>query len=119
MGIQEAVSTCFSKYVDFQGRASRPEYWWWTLFVIIVYVVLVGLGAALQSSIFSIIALLFWLGVLLPALAVTVRRLHDTDHSGWWIFIELVPIVGPFWLLYFLVIGGTPGPNRFGGPAPA
>jgi uncharacterized membrane protein YhaH (DUF805 family) len=116
MGISEAISTCFSKYVTFQGRAPRSEYWWWTLFVIVVPVILIALGATLMSdsSIPAIVIGLFYLAILLPSLAVLVRRLHDTDHSGWWFFIELVPVIGPIWLLYLLVISGTPGPNRFG-----
>jgi uncharacterized membrane protein YhaH (DUF805 family) len=116
MGIQDAVSTCFSKYVTFQGRATRSEYWWWALFVMVVYLVIIGVGLAVMSdsSLPMIVAMLFMLAVLLPSLAVLIRRLHDTDHSGWWFFIELVPIIGPLWLLYLLVISGTPGPNRFG-----
>jgi uncharacterized membrane protein YhaH (DUF805 family) len=118
MGISEAVSTCFSKYVTFQGRAARSEYWWWTLFVIIGYLIIFGVGIGLasmsDSGVPMFLPLVFMVAILLPSLAVLVRRLHDTDHSGWWFFIELVPIIGPLWLLYLLVISGTPGPNRFG-----
>ena len=55
--------------------------------------------------------------VLIPAIAVTVRRLHDTDRSGWWFLIVLIPVIGPIVLLVFMIIDGTPGPNRFG-PSP-
>jgi uncharacterized membrane protein YhaH (DUF805 family) len=116
MGIQEAVTTCFSKYVSFDGRAPRSEYWYWILFIFAVLVILFGIGAAAQSSVISIVAMLFDLAIILPTISVTVRRLHDTDHSGWWWWIAFVPIVGGFWLLYFMVIAGTPGPNRFGPP---
>jgi uncharacterized membrane protein YhaH (DUF805 family) len=116
MSIQESVSTCFSKYATFQGRAPRSEYWWWALFCVIVTAILLGLGAALMgdSSIPWIVFSLFMLAIILPSLAVTVRRLHDSDHSGWWYFIQLVPAIGGLWFLYFMVIGGSPGPNRFG-----
>jgi uncharacterized membrane protein YhaH (DUF805 family) len=117
MGIQEAITTCFSKYVSFDGRAPRSEYWYWVLFIVVVYVVLLAIGAAAQSSIISILAMLFILATFLPSISVIVRRLHDTDHSGWWYWIALVPIVGGLWLLYFMVIAGTPGPNRFGPPS--
>ena len=119
MGIQESISTCFSNYVTFQGRATRSEFWWWALFIIVVEVVVGGVGGAVMgdSSLPMIILLLFWLAVILPTIAVTVRRLHDTDHSGWWYWIALVPVIGGLWLLYFMVIGGTSGPNRFGGAA--
>ena len=115
MGIQEAVTSCFSKYVTFQGRAQRSEFWWFGLFCLIVIVVLMAISAATEGSIIVMILLgLFYLAIILPSIAVCVRRLHDTDHSGWWFFIQMVPVVGPFWYLYFLVIAGTPGPNRFG-----
>ena len=117
MGIQQAISTCFSKYVDFQGRAMRPEYWWWVLFVVVVAVILQILGAIIlgsQSGAGGVLAGLFYLATLLPGLAVSVRRLHDTDHSGWWLLIGLVPIIGGLVLLYFMVQPGTQGPNRFG-----
>jgi uncharacterized membrane protein YhaH (DUF805 family) len=118
MGIQEAVSTCFSKYVSFEGRAPRSEYWWWALFVVVAAVVLMIVGGVVlgwDSGVGGVLAGLFILATVLPGLAVTVRRLHDTDHSGWWFFIQLVPAIGGLWLLYFMVIGGTQGPNRFGG----
>ena len=120
MGFQEAVSTCFSKYVSFQGRAPRSEYWFFALFIVIVVIVLVAVSGLLGGAIgtiLSIVLALFMLAIILPSLAVTVRRLHDTDHSGWWYFIQLVPVVGGLWFLYLMVISGTQGPNRFGAPA--
>jgi len=117
MGVQEAVTSCFSNYVNFQGRAPRSEYWWWALFVLAVSVILVVLGALIlggDSGAGGVLAGLFILVTILPGLSVTVRRLHDTDHSGWWLFIQLVPVIGGLWFLYFMVISGTPGPNRFG-----
>jgi uncharacterized membrane protein YhaH (DUF805 family) len=113
MGIQQAITTCFSKYVDFQGRAVRPEYWWWVLFIVIIVVVLQIL-AGIVGTLFSVLVGLFYLATLLPGLAVSVRRLHDTDRSGWWLLLAFIPIVGGLVLLYFMVQPGTQGPNRFG-----
>ena len=120
MGFVEAIQTCFSKYATFSGRASRSEYWWFYLFCCLL--VLVGLmldfslGTYNPDDPTSIpwIALLFALPIILPALAAAVRRLHDTDKSGWWYFISLVPFVGGIILLIFLVLGSTDGENRFG-----
>jgi uncharacterized membrane protein YhaH (DUF805 family) len=122
MGIQEAVTTCFSKYARFEGRAARSEYWYWTLFLVIAMIVLAILGA-LFGTVLYIIFGLFALAIILPSLAVAVRRLHDVDRSGGWWFIQFVPIVGTYWFLYLVVQPGTmrdptPAPNRFGaGPA--
>ncbi len=116
MSIQEAVSSCFSNYATFAGRAPRSEYWWFALFCCIVIGVLLGLSAAMDGSSIPLIVLgLFGLAVIVPSIAVTVRRLHDTDRSGWWYFIQLVPAIGGIWFFVLMVLGGTPGPNRFGG----
>jgi uncharacterized membrane protein YhaH (DUF805 family) len=91
MNFVEAISSGFSNYVKFSGRAIRSEYWYWILFIFAGYVVagiidyLLGLG-----FIFG----LFALAIVLPTLAVTVRRLHDLDRSGWWIFLSLIPTDG-------------------------
>jgi uncharacterized membrane protein YhaH (DUF805 family) len=117
MGFQDAVTTCFSKYVDFQGRASRPEYWWWVLFVVVVGIVLRVVGQAIfgwASAGAGIPGLLFHLAVFLPGLAVAVRRLHDTDRSGWWLLIAFIPVIGWLVLLYFMIQPGTPSPNLYG-----
>ena len=112
MGFQEAITTCFSKYVGFQGRAVRSEYWYWVLFIIIVTVV-IQILAGIIGSLFAVIGGLFSLGTLLPSIAVGVRRLHDLDKSGWWLLLAFIPVIGGLVLLYFLVQPGTPGPNRF------
>jgi uncharacterized membrane protein YhaH (DUF805 family) len=123
MGFQQAVATCFSKYATFQGRAHRPEYWWWTLFVILygiaVWIIALILYAVVGAGIAIVVGLLGLVAVILPGISVSVRRLHDVDRSGGWFFIQLVPAVGGYWYLYFLVQPGTvrdssPGPNRFG-----
>ena len=106
------------KYVDFEGRARRKEYWFFVLFYSIFVVLAIVLDIALGT--FSVeleIGLLsgcFSLAMLIPSLAVTVRRLHDTDRRGWWLLISLIPIAGPIWLLVLLVLDGQTEGNRFG-----
>ena len=99
MNFQDAIRTCFSKYVDFTGRATRPEYWWFVLFV-----VLVSVGLSLVSPMLSGI---FSLATLLPSVAAATRRLHDTKRSGWWQLICLVPVIGLIVILVFLAQEGT------------
>jgi uncharacterized membrane protein YhaH (DUF805 family) len=111
MGFQEAVTTCFQKYVVFEGRAARPEYWFWVLFVLVAGVIIRLLGHFLFGGIWLHNA--FHLAVFLPGLAVAARRLHDTDRSGWWLLLLLVPVIGWLVLLFFVVQPGTPGPNQF------
>ena len=121
MTFMDAVKTCFGKYADFSGRATRSEYWWFYLAFIIFYIVGLVLGGILASvsetlgMIVMGIVVLGALGFLLPSLAAGVRRLHDVDKSGWFMLIGLIPLVGLV-LLYFFVIPGTPGDNRFGPP---
>ncbi|MEM7439206.1 MAG: DUF805 domain-containing protein [Pseudomonadota bacterium] len=119
MGFGEAIKTCFSKYVDFSGRAPRSEFWWFVLFGIICSVVLQivdvsVLGADPAAGDIAILSSLFSLAILLPNIAVGVRRLHDTDRSGWWYLIVFVPIIGIIVLIIFWIMSGTEGQNRFG-----
>jgi uncharacterized membrane protein YhaH (DUF805 family) len=108
------------KYVDFSGRARRKEYWFFVLFNIIITIVLtivdmmIGTGG---GGGIGILAGIYSLAVLLPGIAVTVRRLHDTGRSGWWILIVLVPLVGTIVLLIFMVMDSQPAPNAYG-PSP-
>lgn len=94
MNFQQAIQTCFSKYVDFSGRASRPEYWWFFLFVV--------LGSAILWRFSYGLYVLFGLGTLLPSLAAASRRLHDTGRSGWWQLVGLIPVIGFIVLIVFL-----------------
>lgn len=140
------------KYADFTGRASRPEYWWYVLAIVIAFVVarviesILGVGHMLFYS-YGPLSALLWLATIIPSLAVGARRLHDTDRSGWWLLICVVPyalmavagvmavmggglfaflgmmgligivaFVGALVLLYFMVLPGTPGQNRYGAP---
>nr|WP_246252396.1 DUF805 domain-containing protein [Sulfitobacter algicola] len=107
----DAVKTCLSKYVDFSGRARRSEYWFFYLFTFLVGIVGAIIDGVLGTGFFNLIATLAF---LLPSIAAGVRRLHDTDRSGWWFLIILVPIVGAIVLLVFFVMDGTKGENRFG-----
>jgi uncharacterized membrane protein YhaH (DUF805 family) len=111
MGFGQAISSGFSNYVNFSGRSSRSEYWFWVLFVLIADVVAIAIDAAIGMQ---IVSSLFGLAVLLPGLAVTVRRLHDLDRTGWWIFLGLIPLVGAIILIIWFCSKGTDGPNRFG-----
>ncbi len=140
MGFGEAIKTNFSKYATFNGRASRSEFWWWVLFINIVSAVLMvienstGLkvGASTTDFIvngqvvpfvntgFGVLSTIWALAVLLPTLAVAIRRLHDADHSGWWVLwgglLSIICCVGAIILFIFYVTGSKPA-NRWGPPA--
>jgi uncharacterized membrane protein YhaH (DUF805 family) len=111
MNFGEAISSGFSNYVNFAGRAIRSEYWYWVLFVflaeIVTGIVDFVLGVQITTTIFG-------LAVLLPGLAVAVRRLHDLDRSGWWVLLALIPLIGAIVLLVWFCSRGTEGSNRFG-----
>ena len=98
MNFTQAVSSAFSKYAVFSGRARRSEYWYFFLFNLLVSIVMAIIDRAIGSS---VPGLLVSLALLLPGLAVLVRRLHDTSRTGWWFFIVLVPIVGVIVLIVF------------------
>ena len=95
MTFAESVRTCLSKYVDFNGVASRSEFWWFFLFQIVVVVVL--------SFVSQLVADIAALALLLPSLAAGARRLHDTGRSGWWLLIGLIPVIGTLVLIVFWV----------------
>jgi len=111
MGFGEAISAGFSNYVNFSGRAIRSAYWFWTLFVFVVGIVAVIIDAVIGTS---IIYPLFGLATILPGIAVSIRRLHDTDRTGWWLLIIFIPLIGAILLIIWYCTAGTPGPNRFG-----
>jgi uncharacterized membrane protein YhaH (DUF805 family) len=101
------------KYAVFNGRARRKEYWMFTLFSVIISIVLAILDAVIGTKALELIYLIL---TVLPTLGVTVRRLHDTDRTGWWVLIGLIPLIGYIVLLVFLVTDGTPGQNKHGAP---
>lgn len=100
------------KYAEFNGRARRMEYWMFALFNMIISLVL-GLIEGLAGGP-GVLAGLYNLAVFIPSIAVSVRRLHDTDRSGWWLLIGLVPLVGVIALLVFMVSDSQPGRNQYG-----
>jgi len=106
MTFQESIKTCFSKYADFNGRAVRSEYWWFALFI-----VLVSMGLGIISE---IVSGLFSLAVLIPSIAAAARRLHDTNRSGWWQLIALVPFIGWIIIIVFLAQEGKAEDNQYG-----
>jgi uncharacterized membrane protein YhaH (DUF805 family) len=113
MGFSEAVKSGFDHYAKFDGRASRPAFWWWVLFGILVGIAASIVDAVIGSQIFSIIVSL---GLLLPNISVSIRRLHDTDRSGWWILIGLIPLIGLIVLIVFYVQKSDAGENSYGPP---
>ncbi len=105
------------KYATFSGRARRKEYWLFTLFNILISLALGAIEGFLDlfpNTEQSVLAMIYGLAVFLPGLAVTVRRLHDTGRSGWWMWIALVPLIGVIVLLVFLAKDSEPGKNRYG-----
>ncbi len=106
-------------YAVFSGRARRKEYWMFTLIGVLVAIGLTFVDLVLHLRIGNtgLFSGLYSLAMIVPSLAVLVRRLHDTDRNGWWCLIALIPFIGPVVLLVFLVMDGTPGANRFG-PSP-
>jgi uncharacterized membrane protein YhaH (DUF805 family) len=106
------------RYAKFDGRASRGEFWWFVLANIAVYFVLLILARI--SWIFLIVYFLYAIAIIVPSIAVAIRRLHDTDKSGWMLLIGLIPIVGGILLIVFYASEGTNGPNQYGAaPEPA
>ena len=105
------------KYAEFNGRARRKEYWIFFLFNLLISIVLsvVDMSTGMVNSIgLGVLSGLYGLAVLVPGIAVAVRRLHDTDRSGWWLLIGLIPLIGAIVLLVFLLLDGTPGENKYG-----
>ena len=120
MNFQEAVQSVFSNYAKFRGRACRSEFWWFQLFLLLGGIVagLLNLFANTNFLGGSPLAMLFWLAAIIPDLAVTVRRLHDTDSSGWWILLGLIPLIGMVVLIVWWCLEGSKGYNRFGPEPP-
>ncbi len=105
--------TVLRKYAVFAGRARPKEYWMYVLISAVVVLVL-GIVNGLMGADVPALPVYYSLAVLLPSLAVAVRRLHDTDRNGWWLLILLVPIVGAIVLLVFMATPGGESANRFG-----
>ncbi|PZS21195.1 MAG: DUF805 domain-containing protein [Pseudonocardiales bacterium] len=101
----------FRQYADFAGRARRKEYWMFALFNVIVSIVVAILGSVLGTGLLS---LFYMMAVLVPGVAVAVRRLHDTGRSAWWLLIALIPLIGGIVLIVFFATAGERGPNVYG-----
>lgn len=120
MTFQESISTCFKKYVDFNGRATKSEFWWFYLLQVclnITFQILSVVATAAESSalvaLIGILSTICSLALFLPMLAVSARRLHDSNHSGWWYLIALT-CIGIFYLLYLWAADGDKGANQYG-----
>jgi uncharacterized membrane protein YhaH (DUF805 family) len=136
VGFGEAIKRGFAGWSTWSGRATRAEYWWWALFVFLVSLIpYIGIFATMDwtttdsgpnstgtsvsgsggSVIFWILLVVVALALILPSLAVMVRRLHDTDRSGWWYWVNLIPCgIGAIWFLVLMLLPGTQGQNRYG-----
>lgn len=113
----EYFKMALQKYAQFTGRSRRSEYWYFVLFYFIIAVVAVILDNLLGIAFLELygpIYLIVVLGLVIPSLAVVVRRLHDVGKSGWFYFIVLIPIIGGIWLLVLMVTDSQPGTNKWG-----
>jgi uncharacterized membrane protein YhaH (DUF805 family) len=109
MTFGQSIATCMGKYVDFNGRASRPEFWWFYLFTILIS------WASLLVDQSGMLSGIVNLAILLPVLSATVRRLHDTNRSGWWILIVFT-IIGVIPYMIWLSSKGDEQSNKYGDP---
>lgn len=129
VSFSDAIRSGWANYANFSGRSGRSAYWWWVLFTSILSLVSQtldswlrpgGMGTQSYAGVWvGLITGIVSLVLIVPSVAVMVRRLHDTDRSGWWWLIVVIPVIGWLVLIYFLVTPGTPGVNRFGPPPSA
>lgn len=117
-GFVGAIKKGFRGYVVWNARSTRSEYWWWTLFAVIVAVVASIIDTAVFSTDMSTggfgpVGVITGLALFLPGLSLWIRRLHDTDRSGWWVWIMLIPIVGFIISLVFVLLPSKMGPTRW------
>ena len=108
MNFVESILTCYKKFFDFSGRASKSEYWWFQLYNAIIYV----LSFVFQGDLVLLLSILIIVN-LIPVYAVGVRRIHDSDKSGWLVLISLIPLIG-LYIFVLLLQDGSKGKNRFG-----
>lgn len=123
MSFGDSITSALRQYATFSGRARRSEYWWFFLFQFLLSIaaaivdVIIGTDAWLATTQWGLVQFLVFVALFLPGLAVSARRLHDTDRTGWWLLIGLIPLVGFIVLLVFFVSDSKPGPNQYG-PSP-
>lgn len=106
------VQVCLQKYFVFSGRASRSEYWSFVAFTFLVNLLCVVLAAVINPM-FETVGLVFAALTLIPGITVMVRRLHDTNRSGWWFFINLIPLIGFIWFVILLLLGSKNENNKY------
>ncbi len=104
-------------YANFSGRARRKEYWFFTLAQFILVLVAMILDTIIFDTGMGLFYAVVALGLFIPSLAVAIRRLHDTSHSGWWILITILPLIGSIVLIVFLASDTKPETNQWGLPA--
>jgi uncharacterized membrane protein YhaH (DUF805 family) len=115
MNFMDSVRACLNNYANFSGRARRSEFWWFILFNFAAQIAASIVDAIVASIIgFSVLAFIVMLALFVPGLAVSIRRLHDTGRSGWWILLGLIPLVGIVVLIIWYATDGQPGPNQYG-----
>ena len=115
MNFFEAITAGFNNYANFRTRAIRSEYWFWTLFVVLLSIVANVIDLTVFSGFeYGPVSAIFALAFLIPGIAVSVRRLHDRDKSGWFMLLIFIPLVGAIILIVWFCTRGTLGPNRFG-----
>ena len=123
MGFGEAIKSCWSNYATFKGRSRRSEYWWIQLFLVLANLAVAAIDLALMNGDVDrfianggggIVGLVWILVTIVPALAVLIRRLHDTGKSGWWVLIGFVPFVGTIVLFVFSLLDSDAGDNKYG-----
>ena len=124
MSFTAAIKAVLGNYVGFTGRASRSEFWYWILAVVLVSTVLAVIEGMVVAPVLGFesfspeagqpLRVLFNLVIFLPSIAVAVRRLHDIGRSGWWFLLQLIPIIGSLVLLWWYIQPGENEPNEYG-----
>jgi uncharacterized membrane protein YhaH (DUF805 family) len=113
-----AIGSITKKYANFSGRARRKEFWLFMLSYFIIYIIFIFIDILLDlfatDSEYGLFSTIFALLFIIPSLAVSIRRLHDTDRTGWWILIQIIPLIGFVWIIVLWCLRGTEGENRFG-----
>ena len=119
VGFGQSISTCFSNYANFSGRARRSEFWWFFVFVLIVQVIVQGLLAVVvgtDSAIYTLLVFVLAVALAIPLYAAGSRRMHDTGKSGWLQLLILIPCVGTIILIVLWAQQGSGADNQYGAP---
>lgn len=120
MGFVQSVSAALGNYVNFSGRARRPEYWYFSLFLFLVSIVLALIDVfVLKMPDYTPLSSVFSLAMLLPGVGVSIRRLHDIGRTGWWLLIAFIPLIGIIVLIYWACQPSEPQANAYGPEMPA